>query len=257
MPVASSSVALTGQEGSVLFSPGGTAWSLNDYSDFSSDSIAVPISHDYRVNDPVKFALVGSATIDTAINTTTTYYVVNVTSSAIKISATKNGTAITFNSDGGTGSANSSGSISIAFAEAEAVAQVREFGLSIERELLDVTTLPAGVAGVSKIAPFRKEQPGFASSSGTMTVFFTDNQLSLANRLIGNILLKNQEGAAVKLYVDAVDNGSGAIDDATSIFVDSDVVITGLELGVNPDDPTTAELSFSLTNPRSIFGTTF
>ena len=88
-----------------------------------------------------------------------------------------------------------------------------------------------------------------------MTVYFTDSQTSLANRLLGNVVLKSQEGAAVKLYVNCVDNGSGAVDDANSIYVDADVTITGLDLTVNPDDPTTAELSFNLLNPRHLFST--
>ena len=121
--------------------------------------------------------------------------------------------------------------------------------------MLDVTPLPSGVTGASKYAPFRANQPGFASATGTMTVYFTDSQTSLANRLLGNVVLKSQEGAAVKLYVNCVDNGSGGVDDANSIYVDADVTITGLDLTVNPDDPTTAELSFNLLNPRHLFST--
>ena len=89
-----------------------------------------------------------------------------------------------------------------------------------------------------------------------MTVYFTDSQTSLANRLLGNVLLKSQEGASVKLYVDLVDNGSGAVDDTNSTYIDSDVSITGMSLSVTPDEATTAEMSFNLTNPRKIFSTT-
>ena len=141
------------------------------------------------------------------------------------------------------------------YSEAAAVAQVREFSIDIERELLDVTTLPGGASGVSKYAPFRNQQGGFATASGSMTVYFTDSQTSLANRLLGNVLLKSQEGAAVKLYVDCVDNGSGGVDDASSIFVDADVTITGMSLNINPDDPTTGEVQFNLNNPRHMFST--
>mgnify|MGYP001452283217 CR=1 FL=1 len=173
----------------------------------------------------------------------------------IKVSATAGGTAITLNGDGGTGSANKSGHINVAYSEAAAVASVREFSINIERELLDVTTLPGGVSGVSKYAPFRNMQGGFATASGSMTVYFTDSQTSLANRLLGNVLLKSQEGAAVKLYVNCVDNGSGGVDDANSIYVDADVTITGMNLNVNPDDATTGELTFNLVNPRHMFST--
>ena len=256
MPVACSSQSLTGQEGSIYFSPSGTKWCLQDYSDFPSGTdITVPAGSDYRVNDPIKFTVVGTATLDSALTAGTVYYVTNLGTNKIKVSASAGGTAITLQGDGGTGSANKSGHINVAYSEAAAVASVREFSINIERELLDVTTLPGGVTAASKYAPFRSNQPGFASATGTMTVYFTDSQTSLANRLLGNVVLKSQEGAAVKLYVNCVDNGSGSVDDANSIYVDADVTITGLDLTVNPDDPTTAELSFNLLNPRHLFST--
>lgn len=256
MPVACSSQSLTGQEGSIYFSPSGTKWCLQDFADFPAGTdITVPSGSDYRVNDPLKFTVVGTATLDSALTAGTVYYVTNISTNKIKVSATAGGTAITLQGDGGTGSANKSGHINVAYSEAAAVASVREFSISIERELLDVTTLPGGVTGASKYAPFRSNQPGYASATGTMTVYFTDSQTSLANRLLGNVVLKSQEGAAVKLYVNTVDNGSGGVDDASSIFVEADVTITGLDLTVNPDDPTTAELSFNLINPRHLFST--
>ena len=256
MPVACSSTALTGQEGSIYFSPGGTKWCLRDYSDFpAGTSITVPSGHDFRVNDPIKFTVVGTATLVSAITAGNTYYVVAATATTIDIATSSGGTAVTIVANGGTGSANKSGHINVQYSSAAAVAQVRDFSVTIEREMLDVTTLPGGVSGVSKYAPFRNNQPGFATATGTMSVYFTDSQTSLANRLLGNVLLKSQEGAAVKLYVDCVDNGSGAVDDANSIYVDADVTITGMSLNVNPDDPTTGELTFNLINPRHMFST--
>ena len=258
MPVACSQSALTGQEGSIYFSPGGTKWCLKDNTDFPSGAsgITVPSGHDFRVNDPVKFLVVGDATLDTNLTASTaTYYVIAVTATTIKVAASLGGTNISLAGDGGTGSADKTGHINVQYAAAAAVSQVREFSISIEREMLDVTTLPGGVSGVSKYAPFRNNQPGFATASGSMTVYFTDSQTSLANRLLGNVLLKSPEGAAVKLYVDCVDNGSGAVDDANSIYVDADVTITGMNLNVNPDDATTGELTFNLVNPRHMFST--
>ena len=257
MPVACSSTALTGQEGSIYFSPAGTKWCLNDYTDFPSgaNGVTVPSNHDYRVNDPVKFTVVGTATLDGNLTAGTTYYVIATTATTIKVATAAGGTNIALAGSGGTGSANKAGHISVQYAAAAAVAQVKEFSVSIERESLDVTTLPAGVSTVTKYAPFRNTQAGYASSEGSMTVYFTDSQTSLANRLLGNVLLKSQEGASVKLYVDCVDNGSGAVDDTSSNYVDSDISITGMSLGVTPDEATTAELSFSLINPRHIFTT--
>ena len=69
-----------------------------------------------------------------------------------------------------------------------------QWDLSIERESLDVTTLPCGVGGTDggKYAPFRKTQPGYASGSGTITVIFTDNDDALGQRMLDNVMLTSQ-----------------------------------------------------------------
>ena len=131
---------------------------------------------------------------------------------------------------------------------------MREFSVEISREELDVTTLPCGEQAGSKYAQFRKTQPSYASGTGTMTVYFTDDQTSLANRLISNVLLKSQEGAKVKLYVSAVYSG-GTVDDSASLYIESDIKINSMSMSANPDDPTTAELGFTIQNPTHILST--
>ena len=92
-----------------------------------------------------------------------------------------------------------------------------------------------------------------------MTVYFTDDQNTLANRLLGNVVLKDQNGAAVKLYVDTVagtQTVAGVLqpNDAESLYVEADISITSMSLSVNPDDATTAEVSYSIMNPKNILG---
>ena len=262
MPVACSTSALTGQEGSIFFQPAGTDYCLLDHTDFPAGThITVPASHAYRVGDVVQFTVEGTAVLDTALTAATDFHVVATTANSIDVSATAGGTAITLNGDGGTGTADTAGAanhIAIDIADYQVVCQVREFSVEITREELDVTTLPCavGTAGGSKYAAFRRTQAGYASGTGTMTVYFTDDQTSLANRLLSNVLLKSQEGAAVKLYVNTVSDGAGGVDDARSLFIESHISITSMSLSVNPDDPTTAELSFSITEPINVLGAT-
>ena len=85
-------------------------------------------------------------------------------------------------------------------------------------------------------------------------VYFTSDQNSLANRLLSNVLLRSQEGASVKLYVNTVSDGAGGVDDANSLYIESDVSINSMSVTVNPDDPTSAELAFTVINPTNIFG---
>jgi hypothetical protein len=259
MPVACSTSTLTGQEGSIYFQPAGTEFCLLDYTDFAAGtSITVPSSNDFRVGDAVKFTEEGTANLDSALTAGTTYYVVTRSATAISVSATSGGSAITLTGDGGTGSADTAGAanhIKVDMADFQVVCQVREFSVEITREELDVTTLPCSTASVgSKWASFRTTQAGFASGTGSMTVYFTDDQTALANRLLSNVLLKNQQGAAVKLYVNTVSDGAGGVDDANSLYIESEVSLNSMSVSVNPDDATSAELAFSIVNPTNIFG---
>ena len=259
MPVACSTSALTGQEGSIFFKPAGTAFCLLDYTDFpAGTSITVPSDNDYKVGDAIVFTEEGTAAIDSGLTAGTTYYVVAVTSTTIDVSATSGGAAVTLTGDGGTGSADTPGAanhIAVAFAEHVAVCQVREFSIEITREELDVTSLPCSTDSIGgKYAAFRKTQPGYATGTGTMTVYFTDDQTSMANRLLRNVLLRSQEGAEVKLYVNTVSDGAGGVDDAASLYIESGITLTGMSTSVNPDDPTSAELTYNVIDPKTILG---
>ena len=269
MPVACSTSALTGQEGSIYFQPAGTHFCLLDFTDFpgSGSVITVPSNHDFQVGDPIVFNEEGTATIDSALTAGNTVFVVATTATTISVSATAGGTAIGLNGDGGLnntaggdveedtpGAANH---ISVEYAEFAAICAVREFSVSIERESLDVTTLPCGVGGGGgKYAAFRKTQAGFASGTGSLSVYFSDSQTSLANRLMGNVLLKSQEGAKVRLFVNTVSDGAAepAPDLDHSLYIEADISITSMSLSVNPDDPTTGELEFAILNPTHILG---
>ena len=261
MPVACSTSTLTGQEGSIYFQPAGTEFCLLDYTDFpAGTSITVPSNNDFRVDDAVKFSEEGTANLDSALTAGTTYYVVTRSSSAISVSATSGGTPITLLGDGGTGSADTAGAanhIKVDMADFQVVCQVREFSVEITREELDVTTLPCSTTSIgSKWAAFRSTQAGFASGTGSMTVYFTDDQTALANRLLSNVLLKNQQGAAVKLYINTVANTGhgGGVNDSASLYIEADISLNSMSVGVNPDDATSAELSFTISNPTNIFG---
>ena len=267
MPVACNTSALTGQEGSIFFKPAGTKFCLLDYTDFPAGTeITVPSSNDYRVGDAVAFYEEGTANLDSSLTASTAgsvtpFYITAISddNDTITVSATSGGTAVTLTGDGGSSSANTPGDanhIKIEPAEFAVVCQVREFSVEISREELDVTTLPCDPcgAGSGKYAQFRKTQSGYASGTGTMTVYFTDDQTSLANRLLANVMLKSQEGAQVKLYVNT-ECSDGAVNDENSIYIESGISITSMSLSVNPDDATSAELSFTINDPKHILTT--
>ncbi len=86
-----------------------------------------------------------------------------------------------------------------------------------------------------------------------MTVYFTGDQENIANRLLGSAVLKDQTGARTKLYV-STKTGATGVDDYNSLFVDDFINISGVSFPVNPDDATSAELSFSVKKMVSAFG---
>ena len=132
---------------------------------------------------------------------------------------------------------------------------VREFSLDISRDELDVTTLPCGDGGTGcdTLAAFRSTQAGYASATGSMSVYFTCDQDNIANRLLGASLLKSHSWRVVCVCTSAR-NTAVAIDNTTSLYIEAEISITGMSFSVNPDDPTTGELSFSVTKMISAFG---
>jgi hypothetical protein len=120
------------------------------------------------------------------------------------------------------------------------IAQVRDWTLEITRAEIDVTTIgiPSG-----QFAPFRKYQTSFADATGTTTVYFTDADSAMSNRLVSDVFQRRQTGAAVKLYIDAVYSG-GTISDTLSRSITCDVVLTSAGFGVNPDDAQNVTINF-------------
>ena len=55
--------------------------------------------------------------------------------------------------------------------------------------------------------------------------------------------LRSQTGASVRFYV-CSRYEDGELDNNASLYIDADISITGMSFSVNPDDPTTAELTF-------------
>lgn len=262
MPVACSTSALTGQDGSLYYTPAGTKWCLLDFTDFPAGAdITVPSQHDFRVGDPVILEEEDGGTLDSAFSAGTQYYVVAATATTIQLSATKGGTAIASGGAGGSGTEDTPGGhIGIKYDPFGAVCQIQSWDLSIEREQLDVTTLPCGVgtsAVAGKYAAFRKTQPGYASGTGSMTVIFTDNDDALGQRMLDNVMLSSQEGARVRLFVNTISDGQAtpAPDLTNSMYIEADINMDSMSVSVNPDDPITAEIGYSISNVAHLFKT--
>ena len=252
---------LTGSDGALYVTPAGTTVCLLDHTDFTAGTAITVPANDYRVGDPIVFTLEGAAKLDTALTAGTTYYVVAKAATTIGVAAAKGGTAITLNGDGGTGTADTPGAhINAKFAEFAAVCQVGSVDVSFTRGEIDTTSLPCGVKATAsgiKLAGFRTYQPGYAEGSGSMTVRFTSDNESIANRMIQNALFSNQSGARLKVYLNAVADGTGLkADDTKSLLVEFPVSLLGFSFAVSPEDtPTEASINFRMSGaPTHLLG---
>ena len=153
---------------------------------------------------------------------------------------------------------SSEGSYIFRLCDFQTVCGVRSFSVDLSREELDVTTLPCTVSEAcgKELAAFRKTQAGYASATGTLQVYFTCDNESIQNKILQGSLQRTQGGASVRLYVCTKTDAQGEIDVDSSLFIEADIQLLGLSFSVNPDDPTSAEINFGVTDVRSAFGLT-
>lgn len=88
-------------------------------------------------------------------------------------------------------------------------------------------------------------------------MFFADNATSLGQRMLDNVMLRDQYGCRVRLFNNTVSDGAAtpAPDLADSSYIEGDITLTGVTLDVNPDDPQQGEVTFSVQNITRLFNT--
>jgi hypothetical protein len=164
----------------------------------------------------------------------TTYFVLTYTAStgALTVSATLGGSILDITDDG---TAVAPNEFQVAYAEYAAVGQVQSWSFEISRAEIDVTTI-GQTAG--QYAPFRAYIPGFADGSGTATVYVTNEDAALSNRMVEDVLQRQQVGCGFKLYTDK------GTTEALSRSIAMDAVLLTASLNINPDDAQQVEITF-------------
>ena len=233
------STVLTGSSGAFWYKPANTQVCLAA-SAFPETGANITVGDflGFKVDDPVTLAYPAGATVTGAIPADD-YFVktYDATTGIMTLSDTVGGTAVTASA-----APTNFGSqlATISYTAFAPIAQVRDWTLEITRSEIDVTTI--GVQN-SQFAPFRKYQTSFADATGTTTVYFTDADSALSNRLISDVFQRRQTGTAVKLYIDAVYSG-GTVSETLSRSISCDVVLTSAGFGVNPDDAQNVTINF-------------
>jgi hypothetical protein len=237
---------LSGTSGALYYKPAGTKATFGETAvDVAGDEITVAPFLGFKVGDPVQFSVInvntgaaGSGTLPAGITAATTFFVIAYTAATgvMEVSATLGGATITITDDG---TAVTPNAFQVAYDDFAAVGQVQNWSFEVTRAEIDVTTI-GQTAG--QYAPFRAYIPGFADGSGNASVFVTDDDTTLASRLIQDVLQQSQAGAAFKLYIDKL--GSEAL--SRSIAMEATLLTASFT--VNPDDAQVVEVTFRPTS---------
>jgi hypothetical protein len=246
---------LSGTSGALYYKPAGTTGTFIESNvNIADDEITIQAYLNLKVGDPVKFRVVnsqtgaaGSGTLPAPISSATTYFVLSYVAATgvLTVSTTAGGTILAITDDGTIAAPNE---FEVFYADYAAVGQVQNWSFEISRAEIDVTTIGQAVG---QYAPFKAYIPGFADGNGSASVFVTNEDSALSNRMVEDVLQRQQVGCAFKLYTD-----KGATE-ALSRSIAMDAVLLSATLNINPDDAQMVEITFRPTGaPTFDFSTT-
>ena len=233
---------LSGTSGALYYKPAGTTGSFPEAGvNAATDVITTQAYLNLKPGDPVKFRVIdsqtgtaGTGTLPAPISAATTYYVLTYTAAtgALTVSTAAGGTILAITDDG---TAVAPNEFEVYYADYAAVGQVQSWSFEISRAEIDVTTI-GQAAG--QYAPFRAYIPGFADGNGTATVFVTNEDAALSNRMVEDVLQRQQVGCGFRLYTDK------GTTEALSRSIAMDAVLLTASLKINPDDAQQVEITF-------------
>lgn len=233
---------LSGTSGALYYKPAGTTGTFGESGvNIGTDTITVEPYLNFKVGDPVKFRVVnsqsgesGAGTLPSPLSAGTTYYVISFSNAtgALQVSTSAGGAAVNLADDGTAAAPNE---FEVYYADYAAVGQVQSWSFEISRAEIDVTTI-GQAAG--QYAPFRAYIPGFADGNGTASIYVTNEDSALSNRMVEDVLQRQQVGCAFKLYTDKQSS------EALSRSIAMDAVLLTASLNINPDDAQMVEITF-------------
>jgi hypothetical protein len=232
---------LSGTSGALYYKPAGTRATFNEAAvAVADDEINVGTFLNFKAGDPVKFTVVntqtggtGTGTLPAGITSATFFVLTYVAATGVMtVSATLGGSKLAITNDG---TAVAPNAFQVEYADFAAVGQVQNWSFEISRAEIDVTTI-GQTAG--QYAPFRAYIPGFADGNGSATVYVTNEDAALSNRMVEDVLQRQQVGAGFKLYTDK------QATETLSRSIAMDAVLLTASLNINPDDAQQVEITF-------------
>ena len=230
---------LSGTSGALYYKPAGTDSTFKAANvTNANNTIAVGTYLNFKANDKVSFGTGTGGTLPAGLAAGTPVFVRTYVAATglTTFAATAGGTELALTDDGTDGTTP----FTIKFSEFEAVGAIREWSFEITRDEIDVTTIGQTLG---QLAPFKTYITGFADGEGSATIYTTDDDTSIASRLVEDVLQRQQTGVQFKLYIDRVLSGS-TVDDAASRSIELEAVLTSASFTVNPDDAQSIEVAF-------------
>jgi hypothetical protein len=237
---------LSGTSGALYYKPAGTTGTFAPADvTIGTETMVVEAYLNLKAGDPVQFKVInsqtggsGTGTLPAGLAAGTTYYVKTyvAASGAMTVSATNGGSAVNLTD---VGTAASPNEFEVFYDDYASVGQVQSWSFEVTRSEIDVTTI-GGTIG--QYAPFKTYISGFADGSGSASVYVTNEDSALSNRMVEDVLQRQQVGAAFKLYQDK--QGTEAL----SRSIAMDAVLLGATFNINADDSQIVEVTFRPTN---------
>jgi hypothetical protein len=239
---------LSGTSGALYYKPAGTTGTFGTAGvNIADDKITVAPYLNFKAGDPVKFSVVnsqtggaGTGTLPDPLAAGTTYYVKTYTASTGELIVATDATLATTVNLADVGIAAAPNEFQVAYADYAVVGQVRDWSFEISRAEIDVTTIGQTPG---QYVPFRSYISGFGDGTGTATVYMTNEDAALSNRMIEDVLQRQQTGAAFKLYTDRVFSNN-TLSENLSRSIAFDAVLTSASLNINPDDAQSVTVNF-------------
>jgi len=230
---------LSGTSGALYYKPAGTDSTFKAANVTNADNTIVVGSFlNFKVNDKVSFGTGTGGTLPGGLSASTPVFVRTYVAATglATFAATAGGAQLTLSSDGTDGTTP----FTIKYSEFEAVGAIREWSFEITRDEIDVTTIGQTLG---QFAPFKTYITGFADGEGSATIYTTDDDTTIASRLVDDVIQRVQTGVQFKLYTDRV-VASGVVNDTLSRSIEMEAVLTSASFTVNPDDAQSIEVAF-------------
>lgn len=237
---------LSGTSGALYYKPAATRGTFGTANvNAGTDTITIETYLNFKAGDPVKFSVVNQlgetpvGTLPAPIAAGTTYYVLSYApaTGALTVSASLGGVILPITD---VGTATGANEFQVEYADFVAVGQVRDWSFEISRAEIDVTTIGQTPG---QYAPFRSYIAGFADGTGTATVYMTNEDAAISNRMIEDVLQRQQVGCGFKLYTDRIMTGS-SVNETASRSISMNAVLTSANLTINPDDAQSVTVNF-------------